>query len=74
MVHTVESIFQLFQEFALYKEFTINETLHYFGRIHGMKKSDICNQIEFLISLLDLPDRLGTESFQKKKKKMFRLK
>ena len=43
------------QELALYGEFTICETLHYFGRIYGMCKSDIDGQIEFLTSLLDLP-------------------
>ena len=43
------------QELALYGEFTICETLHYFGRIYAMKKVEIDKQIEFLTTLLDLP-------------------
>ena len=44
----------IFQELALYGEFTIRETLLYFGRIHGMQKKSIENQIEFLLDLLEL--------------------
>jgi len=43
------------QELALYGEFTICETLHYFGRIYAMKKVEIDKQVEFLTTLLDLP-------------------
>jgi len=42
------------QEIALYGEFTIRETLLYFGRIHGMQKKAIKTQIEFLLDLLEL--------------------
>ena len=43
------------QELALYGEFTIKETLHYFGRIFGMTKTEIEEQMEFLTEMLDLP-------------------
>ena len=39
----------------MYGEFTICETLHYFGRIYAMKKVEIDKQVEFLTTLLDLP-------------------
>ena len=39
----------------MYGEFTICETLHYFGRIYAMKKVEIDKQVEFLTNLLDLP-------------------
>ena len=39
----------------MYGEFTICETLHYFGRIYAMKKGEIDKQVEFLTTLLDLP-------------------
>ena len=43
------------QEMALYREFSIKETLEYFGRIFGMKKSDIKLRTIFLLDFLDLP-------------------
>lgn len=46
----------MFQELALYGEFTIRETLKYFGLIAGMNKKQIDARIEYLISLLMLPD------------------
>ena len=43
------------QELALYGEFTIKETLQYFGRIYNLPKAFIKYQIDFLSTLLDLP-------------------
>ncbi|CAF2873493.1 unnamed protein product [Rotaria sp. Silwood2] len=42
------------QETALYRNFSISEMLHYFGRLHNMKRRDILSREEFLISFLDL--------------------
>lgn len=44
------------QELALYQEFTILETLHYFGRIHQMNSGHITRRTGFLITFLDLPN------------------
>ncbi|XP_063608596.1 ABC transporter G family member 20-like [Penaeus indicus] len=44
------------QELALYQEFTIVETLRYFGRIHQMSSAMIDKRTKFLVSFLDLPD------------------
>ncbi|XP_065560210.1 ABC transporter G family member 20-like isoform X2 [Artemia franciscana] len=44
------------QELALYGEFTISETLEYFGRIYSLPKDFVKVQKEFLRKLLDLPD------------------
>ncbi|XP_022100024.1 ABC transporter G family member 20-like isoform X2 [Acanthaster planci] len=43
------------QETALYEDFTISETLNYFGTIHGMPRDVLQGRKEFLINLLDLP-------------------
>ncbi|XP_038065475.1 ABC transporter G family member 23-like [Patiria miniata] len=43
------------QETALYEDFTISETLNYFGTIHRMPKDVLKARKAFLISLLDLP-------------------
>lgn len=45
----------LWQELALYKEFTIKESLLYFGRIYGLTKDFIAQQTEFLVQFLQLP-------------------
>ncbi|CAF5063957.1 unnamed protein product [Rotaria sp. Silwood1] len=45
------------QETALYRNFSISEMLHHFGRLHNMKRRDILSREEFLISLLDLPSK-----------------
>ncbi|CAF4624595.1 unnamed protein product [Rotaria socialis] len=45
------------QETALYKNFTISEMLHHFGRLHNMNRKDILVREEFLISFLDLPSK-----------------
>ncbi|KAH8362920.1 hypothetical protein KR084_003043 [Drosophila pseudotakahashii] len=44
------------QEIALYGEFTMRETLIYFGIISAMPKSDIEDRTEFLLKLLNLPN------------------
>jgi len=43
------------QELALYEEFSIIETMKYFGGIYGMESRDIIVEMEFLLKLLDLP-------------------
>lgn len=43
------------QELALYGEFTIKETLQYFGRIYNLSPKFVKSQMEFLFTLLDLP-------------------
>lgn len=45
------------QEIALYGEFTIRETMLYFGWIFGMKTSEIRDRLQFLLNLLDLPSQ-----------------
>lgn len=44
------------QELALYGEFTIRETLIYFGWINGMKTDDVDEKTDFLLKLLQLPN------------------
>lgn len=43
------------QELALYGEFTIQETLEYFGRIYRLSQTFVKSQMEFLSKMLDLP-------------------
>lgn len=43
------------QELALYGEFSIKETLEYFGRIYKLSPLFVKTQLEFLSKLLDLP-------------------
>ena len=45
------------QEIALYAEFTIKETMMYFGWIFGMKTSEIIERLQFLLNFLDLPSQ-----------------
>lgn len=45
------------QEIALYAEFTIKETMMYFGWIFGMKTNDIMERLQFLLNFLDLPSQ-----------------
>lgn len=45
------------QEIALYGEFTIKETMMYFGWIFGMKTSEIVQRLQFLLNFLDLPSQ-----------------
>ena len=44
------------QETALYKAFTIEETINYFGCLNGMTKSDRQSRVKFLMKFLDLPE------------------
>ncbi|XP_066951029.1 ABC transporter G family member 20-like isoform X1 [Macrobrachium rosenbergii] len=44
------------QELALYSEFTIGETLSYFGRIHNLSSEKIQERTNFLVKFLDLPE------------------
>ncbi|XP_026494519.2 ABC transporter G family member 23 [Vanessa tameamea] len=43
------------QEIALYGEFTIKETMMYFGWIFGMETKEILDRLRFLLDFLDLP-------------------
>ncbi|XP_063236406.1 ABC transporter G family member 20 [Bacillus rossius redtenbacheri] len=43
------------QEIALYGEFTIQETLVYYGWIAGMSSSQVEQKIDFLLKLLQMP-------------------
>ncbi|XP_026754032.1 ABC transporter G family member 23 isoform X1 [Galleria mellonella] len=43
------------QEIALYGEFTIKETMMYFGWIFGMETREIAERLRFLLDFLDLP-------------------
>jgi ABC-type multidrug transport system ATPase subunit len=43
------------QELALFGDFTIKETLQYFGRIYNLRAAFVDSQLEFLTKLLDLP-------------------
>ncbi|CAH0398024.1 unnamed protein product [Chilo suppressalis] len=43
------------QEIALYGEFTIKETMMYFGWIFGMETGRIAERLTFLLNFLDLP-------------------
>ncbi|XP_074652584.1 ABC transporter G family member 20-like isoform X2 [Tubulanus polymorphus] len=44
------------QELALYEKLSIEETLKYFGRLHGMSKTTMNQRIAFLICFLKLPE------------------
>lgn len=43
------------QELAVYEDFTIKETLWYFGRLYRVPNKIIKERIEFLLTFLDLP-------------------
>ena len=43
------------QELSLYMEFTVAETLKFFGRVHSMTSKQIIDRQTFLLSFLDLP-------------------
>ncbi|XP_061822380.1 ABC transporter G family member 23 isoform X1 [Nerophis lumbriciformis] len=45
------------QELALYNEFTISDTLTFFGRIHGLTWKETKERMDFLIKFLDLPEK-----------------
>lgn len=50
----------MLQDICLYEDFTISETLQYFGTICGMSKDEIEDQVDFLIDFLDLPPAFRT--------------
>lgn len=43
------------QEMALYGDFTMSETLYYFGILHGMSLKSVRARREFLTEFLELP-------------------
>uniref|UniRef100_A0A3B4Z105 ABC transporter G family member 23-like n=1 Tax=Stegastes partitus TaxID=144197 RepID=A0A3B4Z105_9TELE len=45
------------QELALYNEFTISDTLTFFGRVHGLTSKETQARMDFLIDFLDLPQK-----------------
>lgn len=45
------------QELAVYEDFTIEETLIYFGRLFRLSKQKLEERIEFLLAFLDLPHK-----------------
>ncbi|KAJ7987453.1 hypothetical protein DPEC_G00326640 [Dallia pectoralis] len=45
------------QDLALYNEFTISDTLTFFGRIHGLSPKDTQARMDFLVDFLDLPQK-----------------
>uniref|UniRef100_A0A669CYN7 Uncharacterized protein n=1 Tax=Oreochromis niloticus TaxID=8128 RepID=A0A669CYN7_ORENI len=45
------------QKLALYNEFTISDTLTFFGRIHGLASKEIQERMKHLIGFLDLPEK-----------------
>ncbi|XP_039995091.1 ABC transporter G family member 23 [Xiphias gladius] len=45
------------QDLALYNEFTISDTLTFFGRIHGLRSKETQARMDFLIDFLDLPQK-----------------
>lgn len=45
------------QDLALYNEFTISDSLTFFGRIHGLTYKETQARMNFLIDFLDLPQK-----------------
>ena len=45
------------QELALFMPFTINEVLHYYGRLYGMHPETIKKRVTHFITLLNLPTK-----------------
>lgn len=43
------------QELALYGDFTMLETMYYFGILHRMSRAEVKARGKFLLNLLDLP-------------------
>lgn len=45
------------QEIALFNDFTIRETMYYFGRLYRIKRGIVKERMSFLLKFLDLPDK-----------------
>ncbi|KAJ3610000.1 hypothetical protein NHX12_022094 [Muraenolepis orangiensis] len=45
------------QDLALYNEFTISDTLTFFGHIHGLTSKETQARMDFLVDFLDLPQK-----------------
>lgn len=45
------------QDISIYEDFTIEETLRYFGKINRMSSRAIESRIGFLLKFLDLPSK-----------------
>ncbi|XP_072292625.1 ABC transporter G family member 20 isoform X1 [Eucyclogobius newberryi] len=45
------------QDLALYNEFTISDTLTFFGSLHGLTRKETQDRMNFLIDFLDLPPK-----------------
>ncbi|XP_073683279.1 ABC transporter G family member 23 [Garra rufa] len=45
------------QDIALYNEFTISNTLWFYGRIHGLSSKETEARMNFLVDFLDLPQK-----------------
>ena len=45
------------QDVALYADLQIREILYYFGRLYFMERSQIREQIKYLLAILDLPEK-----------------
>jgi ABC-type multidrug transport system ATPase subunit len=43
------------QDLSLYGEFTVKESLLYFGAVYGMTPDEIDGKMTFILELLDLP-------------------
>ena len=43
------------QELALYPDFTITETLHYFGQLYHMAAEELQTRSAHIVALLNLP-------------------
>lgn len=56
-IFSVVSACLLLQDLALYNEFTISDTLVFFGRIHGLTWKESQARMDFLIDFLDLPQK-----------------
>lgn len=50
----------MFQELALNKEFSINETMNYYGMVYGMTKEELVKRKKDMYAFLDLPDENST--------------
>jgi ABC-2 type transport system ATP-binding protein len=52
------------QEIALYDEFTVQQNLHFFAKMHHMDEKDFRRRAKYLCKLLDLQDPKGKNAGQ----------